>query len=65
MEDLSELLTPKDIMKHLHISNKKMYDLLKTRGFPTFRIGRSYYIPKKEYEEWIVKHAKTNANIIL
>ena len=60
-----ELLSVKDIMNYLKISNKKAYSLLKVKGFPQFRIGNTYYIPKQEFENWIIEHARKNINITL
>lgn len=53
MEEMQELLTIKDIQKHLKIGRNKVYQLVKIDSFPKIMIGNTYRIPKKEYIEWI------------
>lgn len=63
--ELDELLTVQDIMDYFNISYNKVYSLMKVKGFPNFRIGRTYYIPKKEFISWVSDHATKNINILL
>lgn len=51
--------------EYLGISDKTLYKLLKIDGFPQFRLGKDYYIPKDDFENWISKSAKTNKRILL
>lgn len=55
MNTLPELLTAKQIREYLGCSNQKVYNLLKRKDFPSFRIGHSYKIRKDEFIEWINK----------
>ena len=43
----------KDAQRILGIGKNNMYKLMKLPTFPVFRIGKRYFIPKKEFEEWI------------
>ena len=54
--ELDEMITIKDVMKHLHISKNTAYKLIKLDTFPKIKIGRTYSIPVKEYKQWINKN---------
>ena len=53
--DLPELMTAKEVKDYLKCSNENLYALLKTRGFPSFKIGNTYRIRKDEFIDWINK----------
>lgn len=55
MEPLQELMTAKEVRDYLKCSNEKVYELMKSRGFPSFKIGRSYRVRKGDFAEWINK----------
>ena len=40
------------------ISARYMYDLVRTAGFPAFRIGRRWLVSVKGLERWIEKQAQ-------
>lgn len=40
------------------ISLPKAYELVKTPGFPTIRIGARILIPIEAYKEWLVRTSK-------
>ena len=42
----------------LGISETKMYQLVKTRGFPTIRIGRRSLVSVKGLERWVEEQAE-------
>ena len=56
MDELTEIITIKDIMNHLHISKNTAYKLIKLNTFPKIKIGRTYAIPLNEYKKWIAKN---------
>lgn len=62
---MDKLLTLKDLKEYFNISDKTMTKLLHTKGFPVFKIGRSYYIPETELTEWIKKQVKNNTKILI
>ncbi|ELC8449233.1 helix-turn-helix domain-containing protein [Clostridium perfringens] len=58
MED-KPVLTPMEASKLLRVGRNTMYnDLLKRKGFPSFKIGNKYYISRVKLEEWIKKQCK-------
>lgn len=52
------MLTVKDIVNHLHISEKKAYKLIQHKGFPKITIGHRYFIPKGQYLKWVDENVK-------
>ena len=44
--------TPKEIMEILGVSKNTAYKLLKEEGFPCFKIGGAYRIPRKKFDQW-------------
>lgn len=39
------------------ISLPKAYELVKTPGFPTIKVGAKILIPVEAYREWLLKNA--------
>jgi excisionase family DNA binding protein len=52
MNDI-ELLTICDMIRILKISRSKAYSLIKEKGFPIIKIGKSIRIRKDELLEWL------------
>lgn len=50
-----EFLTIEEVQQILRIGKNSAYDLCKREDFPCVKIGRSYRVPKKEFEEWLSK----------
>jgi hypothetical protein len=46
LNEFPEILTPKDLMKILHIGKNGVYKLLKSSVIKSRRIGNKYIIPK-------------------
>lgn len=40
---------------HMGISLPKAYELVKTPGFPTIRVGTRILIPVEDYREWLLE----------
>lgn len=53
LEELPALLTVGEMSKILRIGRVKAYQIIKTPGFPSVKIGRSVRIPKKALLKWI------------
>lgn len=51
--NLPKLLSAKDIKSYLKCNDAKVYALLKQRTFPSFRIGKKYYVDEKKFIEWM------------
>ena len=50
---IDKLLKVKDIQEKIGCSKQTAYDLVRLKGFPKLTIGRRYYIPEEEFNQWI------------
>lgn len=48
-----KMYTTKDIQEIFHIGRNKAYDLCKTSGFPSIKLGNTTLVPKPQLEKWI------------
>ena len=53
MEEELIMYTIEDVMKIFRIGRNKAYNLCKTKGFPTIKIGAKTLIPKTQLMKWI------------
>ena len=60
MNDLPNLMTPKDLMAYLHCSKTTAYNLCRKKTFPSFRIGKTFYIDKTKLVAWIENESNKN-----
>ena len=44
-----------DLMVYLDIGRDRALALMKLSGFPSFRIGKTYCVLRKSFEEWLKK----------
>ena len=51
-------LNLKEAAEIIGISKPKIYEVLERPGFPAFRVGRRWVIPRKSLLEWIESEAK-------
>ncbi len=56
--NLPNLLTPKEVQEYLHIGNNTLYNLLSQKDFPSFRLGKRYYIFEDKFLEWMDMKSK-------
>lgn len=52
-EELPVILSVEEVAKVLGIGKAHAYDLVKTNGFPAFRVGGRICIPKDKFLSWI------------
>lgn len=52
MEKEKILLTPVQAQKILGVGRNRIYELLETKGFPSFKIGERYYVNREQLQEW-------------
>ena len=52
-ESLSMVLTPLDIAAVLGISRNTAYELVHSKAFPAFRVGKQYRISKTRFLAWL------------
>ena len=56
--DYNDVLSVSDVCEILLIGRNRVYELLNAGLLPGFRIGRSWRIPKKSLEMYIIKKCK-------
>ena len=50
-------MSVQELSAQMGISLLKAYELVKTPGFPTIRVGTRILIPVEAYREWLFKNA--------
>ena len=53
IQDLPLALSAEDVAKVLGISRANAYNLMRSKGFPTLKIGKRMSVPKHKLIEWI------------
>lgn len=53
MQNGKQFYTVTEIKKILTIGTSKCYNLVKSDGFPSIKIGNKYLVPKDEFEKWV------------
>ena len=51
------MLTTKDLQQILKIGRDRAYALMRSRAFPSIKIGARYYVTKEALEEWLRQYA--------
>ena len=55
IKNLPQLLTPHELAEAMGISLPFCYKLIRTKGFPSFRVGKKWLIKRKLFDEYIDK----------
>ena len=50
-------MSVQELSAQMGISLPKAYELVKTPGFPTIRVGTRILIPVEAYREWLLRNA--------
>ena len=50
-----KLLTTQEVANYLDISKSKVYQLVRSQGFPAFRIGKHFRVDPVLLKEWVRK----------
>ncbi|TPG93550.1 DNA-binding protein (plasmid) [Brevibacillus laterosporus] len=53
LEELPPILTAQHIAKYLHISRRRVYELMELKDFPLIRIGQSKRVTKEGFLRWL------------
>ena len=53
VEELALALTPAEISGLLGISRNTAYELLHSKDFPAFRIGKQYRVSRERFVAWL------------
>ena len=57
-DQLPIALTAEDVAQVLGVSRSNAYTLMRSRGFPTLRVGKRMIVPKDKLLEWMEKQIK-------
>lgn len=60
-DELPLVLTVSDVAEVMGISRVGAYELARSRGFPSIRIGRRITVPKTEFIKWLEFRCKGSA----
>ena len=52
-EELPLVLTPIDIAAVLGISRNTVYEVIHSKGFPAFRVGKQYRVSRERILTWL------------
>ena len=58
MTQLPELMTVKELQNYLGIGKDKAYALVKSKSFPSAKIGGRYYVIKPDFVSWLAKQTR-------
>lgn len=50
--------SPMQAKEFLGVGRNEIYNLCKTKGFPSFMIGSKYYVNLQKLQDWIDKQCK-------
>ena len=51
------LLRTKDLQQKLNIGRDKAYSLMHSKGFPSMKIGGTYFVSSDELQKWVERYA--------
>ena len=52
-DELPLVLTPMDIAKVLNISKNTAYEMVHSKGFPCFMVGKQYRVRRESFFRWM------------
>lgn len=50
------MLTAKDLQAKLKIGRDRAYALMRSKGFPSIKLGGRYYVSEEALERWIKEY---------
>lgn len=57
------LYNAKDIQGIFRVGKSKAYEIINAKGFPKIKIGKQFYIPKNDLDNWLTHNL--NNSILL
>jgi predicted DNA-binding transcriptional regulator AlpA len=63
MANTKQVLNRKEVQKKLGLGVNKTLNLFKSKSFPSFRIGNSWFISDEALNQWIEEQEKTKAEV--
>lgn len=52
-KEAKTVLTPQDVARILRISRNKAYEVVRSKGFPCFKIGKQYRVEREKFYAWL------------
>ena len=52
-DDLPLVLSPADVAEILGISRNTAYEVIHSKGFPAFRVGKQYRVSRERFLTWL------------
>lgn len=59
-QELPNLMTPRELMSYLKCSKTTAYALCRRKDFPSFRVGKTFYIQQDKIYQWIENESHKN-----
>lgn len=59
---LPDLMNVKELISYLHCSKAVAYELCKRKDFPSFKVGKVFYIDSSKLTDWIEKQTRRDKN---
>lgn len=56
---MDKMLTPEEVGERLGIGRNTTYKLIALEDFPKIKIGHRYFIPETKFENFIMRHNKS------
>lgn len=50
------MLTTKELQRNLKIGRDRAYALMRSKAFPSIKIGSRYYVTEEALDEWLRKY---------
>lgn len=60
---MSTVYTVSDLTKILKIGKNTAYALMRSKGFPSYKINERYYVTESALNEWLTNASGKNFNI--
>ncbi len=57
------MLTTKELQETLKIGRDRAYALMRSKAFPSIKIGARYYVTQKALDEWLRKYEYRTFNL--
>lgn len=52
-DNLPLVMTPMDVACALRISRNTAYELVHSKGFPAFKVGKQYRVHREKFYQWM------------
>ena len=53
---MDEVYTVKDIMRILKIGRNRAYELMQSSGFPSTKLGHTYFVTPDKFQKWLDRY---------